>query len=172
MTQPRIQATSVSISTPDPRALAAFYARLLGVEVRVSEGPREGEPATAGWAQIGPAEGHLMMTLNFEWDEHYVPPVWPSRPPSRLGWPSVGDGIGAAPLSSDPVTSIPTAQSAVTVGAAPQQAMTHLDLWVDDIEASVAWALECGATEHQHQPQEHVRVMIDPHGHPFCLFAG
>ncbi|MGB7237372.1 MAG: VOC family protein [Rhodococcus sp. (in: high G+C Gram-positive bacteria)] len=32
------------------------------------------------------------------------------------------------------------------------------------------WATEQGATLADHQPQVGVRVMIDPDGHPFCLF--
>lgn len=50
-----------------------------------------------------------------------------------------------------------------------QTATMHLDIGVDDLEAAVAWALEVGAIEATHQPQRHVRVMLDPHGHPFCL---
>ena len=53
----------------------------------------------------------------------------------------------------------------------PQQ-QVHLDIAVDDLDAGVAWALECGATVAGFQPQPHVRVMLDPEGHPFCLFAG
>jgi len=48
--------------------------------------------------------------------------------------------------------------------------MMHLDIAVDDIEAGVAWALQAGATLAGYQPQEHVRVLLDPAGHPFCLF--
>lgn len=51
-----------------------------------------------------------------------------------------------------------------------QQMMVHLDIGVDDLDAGVAWALELGATLAEHQPQEGVRVMLDPSGHPFCLF--
>jgi hypothetical protein len=36
----------------------------------------------------------------------------------------------------------------------------------------VAWAQEAGATVAGHQPQPDVRVMLDPDGHPFCLFRG
>ena len=56
--------------------------------------------------------------------------------------------------------------------AAPgeQQMMMHLDIAVDDLEAGVAWARQQGATVADYQPQEHVRVMLDPAGHPFCLF--
>lgn len=40
------------------------------------------------------------------------------------------------------------------------------------VAAGVAWAVEAGATVAEHQPQEGVRVMLDPAGHPFCLFSG
>lgn len=132
--RPRIEATSLSLSTSRPRELAAFYAALLGVDVAASEGPREGEPADAGWAQLRPAAGRLAMTVNLEWDPDFVPPVWPSAP-------------------------------------GEQQPQAHLDLWVDDLDAAEAWARECGALRHTHQPQEDVRVMLDPDGHPFCLFT-
>jgi catechol 2,3-dioxygenase-like lactoylglutathione lyase family enzyme len=51
-----------------------------------------------------------------------------------------------------------------------QTSTVHLDVSVDDLEAAVAWALECGATVAavQPRPAEH-RVMLDPEGHPFCL---
>lgn len=52
-----------------------------------------------------------------------------------------------------------------------QQMMVHLDIAVDDLEPAVAWAIEAGATPAGFQPQEHVRVMLDPAGHPFCLFT-
>ncbi len=52
-----------------------------------------------------------------------------------------------------------------------QQMMMHLDLEVSDLAAAVASAVELGATEAEHQPQDDVRVMLDPDGHPFCLYA-
>jgi len=51
-----------------------------------------------------------------------------------------------------------------------QQMMIHLDIQVDDLEAGVAWAVAAGATVADDQPQQDVRVMLDPAGHPFCLF--
>jgi catechol 2,3-dioxygenase-like lactoylglutathione lyase family enzyme len=54
--------------------------------------------------------------------------------------------------------------------AGEQQMMVHLDVGVTDLEEGVAWALAAGATMAEHQPQEGVRVMLDPAGHPFCLF--
>jgi catechol 2,3-dioxygenase-like lactoylglutathione lyase family enzyme len=51
-----------------------------------------------------------------------------------------------------------------------QQMMLHLDIAADDVDASVAWSQEAGASLAEHQPQEDVRVMLDPAGHPFCFF--
>lgn len=131
---PRLQVTSVTIGAPDPRALAAFYARLLDTEVRLTEPPRPGKPPEDGWAQLRTAGDHGSLTLNFEYEQSYEPPVWPSRP----GTPQIQE---------------------------------HLDIWVDDLAASVDWALECGATLAEFQPQDGVRVLLDPAGHPFCLFT-
>jgi len=50
-----------------------------------------------------------------------------------------------------------------------QNATMHLDIGVDDLDEAVAWALQAGASLAEDQPQEHVRVMFDPHGNPFCL---
>ena len=51
-----------------------------------------------------------------------------------------------------------------------QDKMLHLDIKVDDLDAAVAHALESGARLADHQPRERVRVLLDPAGHPFCLF--
>jgi len=51
-----------------------------------------------------------------------------------------------------------------------QQMMLHLDIKVDDLDVAVAWATEAGASLAGFQPQDHVRVCLDPAGHPFCLF--
>lgn len=47
----------------------------------------------------------------------------------------------------------------------------HLDFEVTDLKAAVEHAVELGATVAAHQPQEHVRVMLDLAGHPFCLYS-
>lgn len=51
-----------------------------------------------------------------------------------------------------------------------QLMMIHLDIATDDLDAAVDHALGCGARLADHQPQTDVRVMLDPDGHPFCLF--
>jgi catechol 2,3-dioxygenase-like lactoylglutathione lyase family enzyme len=53
-----------------------------------------------------------------------------------------------------------------------QQMMLHLDIEVDDLEAAGAHALAAGAVLAEFQPQEDVRVYLDPVGHPFCLWVG
>lgn len=50
--------------------------------------------------------------------------------------------------------------------------MMHLDLEVDDLEQAVAYAESVGAEQAEFQPQDDVRVMLDPAGHPFCLYLG
>ena len=129
-----LQVTSVTIAAPDPRALAAFYSRLLGRPVTTSEGPRPGHPQEEGWAQIRPVEGTTEPSLNFEYEERWKAPVWPAE----------ADG---------------------------QNATQHLDIRVSDLEAAVAHAIDAGATLADFQPQEAVRVLFDPAGHPFCLFT-
>jgi catechol 2,3-dioxygenase-like lactoylglutathione lyase family enzyme len=52
-----------------------------------------------------------------------------------------------------------------------QQMMMHLDFEVTDLEAAVAEALRLGAELPEHQPQDDVRVLLDPAGHPFCLYT-
>jgi catechol 2,3-dioxygenase-like lactoylglutathione lyase family enzyme len=51
-----------------------------------------------------------------------------------------------------------------------QRMMVHLEIQVDDLAAAVAHATECGATLADFQPQDDVRVCLDPDGHPFCLY--
>ena len=53
-----------------------------------------------------------------------------------------------------------------------QVATQHLDIEVDDLEAGVARAVDLGATLADFQPQDDVRVLFDPAGHPFCLYVG
>ncbi len=55
-------------------------------------------------------------------------------------------------------------------GPGDQQMMAHLDIEVDDLEAAGEYAIACGARLAEYQPQEYVRVYLDPAGHPFCLW--
>jgi catechol 2,3-dioxygenase-like lactoylglutathione lyase family enzyme len=63
------------------------------------------------------------------------------------------------------------ARPAWPAGPGEQQMQAHLDIGVTDLEAGVQRAESLGATQAAFQPQADVRVMLDPVGHPFCLFA-
>ncbi len=50
-----------------------------------------------------------------------------------------------------------------------QRPMMHFDFQVGDLDSAVADAVALGATLVQEQPQQSIRVLLDPAGHPFCL---
>jgi predicted enzyme related to lactoylglutathione lyase len=50
-----------------------------------------------------------------------------------------------------------------------QRPMMHFDFQVGDLGSAVAEAVALGATLVEEQPNETVRVLLDPAGHPFCL---
>lgn len=52
-----------------------------------------------------------------------------------------------------------------------QDKMIHLEIRVADLDLAVAHALASGARLAKHQGREDLRVMLDPAGHPFCLFT-
>jgi catechol 2,3-dioxygenase-like lactoylglutathione lyase family enzyme len=52
-----------------------------------------------------------------------------------------------------------------------QQMQSHLDFGVDDLDAAEQHALALGASRAAAQPEQDCRVLLDPAGHPFCLFV-
>ncbi len=95
-----------------------------------------------------------------------------------LGWPIAADepdwvtlrpGDGRPGLSFQREERL--APPTWPAGPGDQQMQLHLDLEVDDLESSVAAAVAAGARMADFQPQEDVRVMLDPAGHPFCLWV-
>jgi catechol 2,3-dioxygenase-like lactoylglutathione lyase family enzyme len=52
-----------------------------------------------------------------------------------------------------------------------QQMMLHLDFEVDDLAEASAHAVQLGARVAGFQPQDNVRIHLDPAGHPFCLYV-
>ncbi len=115
----------VVLDAPDARALAHFYADLLG------------------WAMTTESDGHCVLDprdggvayLATQTVDGYRPPAWPNSP-------------------------------------GRQQQMLHLDFEVSDLAVAVAHAVELGARQAEFQPQDNVRVLLDPAGHPFCLYTG
>jgi catechol-2,3-dioxygenase len=55
-------------------------------------------------------------------------------------------------------------------GPGDPQMSVHLDIQVENLEEASAHAEKAGAKLAEYQPQDHVRVYLDPAGHPFCLF--
>lgn len=53
----------------------------------------------------------------------------------------------------------------------PGSSIVHLDLGSADfdLDQQTAFALECGATRPEQQPDPRWTVLLDPAGHPFCL---
>jgi catechol 2,3-dioxygenase-like lactoylglutathione lyase family enzyme len=53
--------------------------------------------------------------------------------------------------------------------------MLHFEIEVDDVETAVSHALDAGATLAKPQPANRdpakLRVLLDPAGHPFCLWS-
>jgi hypothetical protein len=58
---------------------------------------------------------------------------------------------------------------------AAQSKMMHFEIQVDDVEAAVARAIDLGAREAPRQPADRdagkLRIMLDPAGHPFCIWS-
>jgi catechol 2,3-dioxygenase-like lactoylglutathione lyase family enzyme len=50
-----------------------------------------------------------------------------------------------------------------------QRTMMHFDFQVADPDEAAKEAVALGATLADSQPQDNVRVLLDPAGHPFCL---
>lgn len=56
-----------------------------------------------------------------------------------------------------------------------QAKMMHFEVLVDDLDAAVRSVVGWGGAEAPHQPVDRdptrLRIMLDPAGHPFCLFV-
>ncbi|MEV0094687.1 VOC family protein [Streptomyces sp. NPDC050738] len=112
---------TVALDCPDPHALAAFYAEVLGGTFKEED---------EGWVTL---TGHEGTPLAFQEAPGHVPPKWPS------------------------------------VDASQQ---FHLDLTVEDLDASEAAVLALGAKLlDKGEAGRTWRVFADPAGHPFCLCA-
>lgn len=85
--------------------------------------------------------------LSFQADPAYRPPVWPESPGGQQKMMHLD--VRVAPAGGgDPA------------GPAGQRAL----------EAAVHVALAAGGRLAEHQPREDLRVVLDPAGHPLCLF--
>jgi catechol 2,3-dioxygenase-like lactoylglutathione lyase family enzyme len=92
---------------------------------------------------------------------------WP-RSISEPDWVLMRDPTGGTGLSFQADADYrPPTWPETTAG---QDKMLHLDIQVDDLDAAVEHAVASGARLAAYQPRTRVRVLLDPAGHPFCLF--
>jgi catechol 2,3-dioxygenase-like lactoylglutathione lyase family enzyme len=94
-----------------------------------------------------------------------------------LGWTVVQDEPGWVKLGAPnggPGLSFQTESAYVRpvwpAGPGDPQMNLHLDIQVEDLAEAGAHAEKAGAVQAEFQPQEDVRVFLDPAGHPFCLY--
>jgi catechol 2,3-dioxygenase-like lactoylglutathione lyase family enzyme len=94
----------------------------------------------------------------------------PDEPPqagfAQLQYPSAGRGLMTLNIEFEKEYVRPVWPSV----PGQQHITAHLDIPVGDLDAAVAEALDAGAALAEVQPQDGVRVMLDPAGHPFCFF--
>ena len=92
-----------------------------------------------------------------------------ARVQDEPGWIKLGAPDGGAGLSfqQEPLHRSPVWPSTST----DPQMQLHLDIQVDDLDVGQAFALSVGARLADTQPQDDVRVFLDPVGHPFCLYV-
>jgi catechol 2,3-dioxygenase-like lactoylglutathione lyase family enzyme len=96
-----------------------------------------------------------------------------------LGWPvwqDEADWVTLRPPDGGAGLSFQTERAYVAprwpAGPGEPQMQMHLDLEVADLDDAGAFVTSLGATLAPYQPQEDVRVYLDPVGHPFCLWRG
>lgn len=75
----QIHHMQVSVSTSDKAEIADFYARLLHGNVVWKQPPAPGETEGSGWAHLDVQTDSGPFRINFEHDEKWEPPIWPSE---------------------------------------------------------------------------------------------
>ena len=130
------------VGCPDAWRLADFYAALLDWTV-----VDRSEDVPGGWALVKSPTGE--QKLEFQREEPFVPPVWPTV----LGQQQMGMHLDIGVDGLAPMTEM------------EQRRKQFIEV------AERAKSLGAQVAEHQPQP-ERVLVMLDPAGHPFCLFPG
>jgi catechol 2,3-dioxygenase-like lactoylglutathione lyase family enzyme len=130
------------LGAPDARELAGFYRRLLRWEVEEDE---------ADWVMLRAPGGG---TVGGE----------------AVGGQATRGGTTRAGAALSFQTERAYVRPVWPAGPGDPQMSMHLDFEVDDLDAATAHAVAAGAALAGFQPQDDVRVFLDPAGHPFCLF--
>lgn len=107
-----------------------------------------------GWAPSFTEDAWVLMrnpaggvALSFQAEAAYVPPVWPEEPEQQQKMMHLDVRVVPAD-GGDPS------------GPAGQEAL----------DEAVAVAVAGGGRLAPHQPREDLRIVLDPAGHPLCLF--
>lgn len=98
---------------------------------------------------------------------------WEVTARDGAGWVQVRDPHGGVGLNIQAEESYAPPKWPEQPGQ--QAKMMHFELLVEDLEAAVEQVRRAGGAEAPHQPSDRdptrIRVMLDPAGHPFCLFV-
>jgi len=98
---------------------------------------------------------------------------WEINDRDGAGWVQVRDPHGGVGLNFQADNSYEPPRWPEQHGQ--QAKMMHFEILVEDLDTAVAQVLRAGGAEAPHQPADRdrtrIRVMLDPAGHPFCLFV-
>jgi hypothetical protein len=137
---PSIAVRTVNFDCSDAHEMARFYGGLLGWE------PTAVEP---GWVLMRHPQGGT--GLSFQKIEGYERPMWPEEP-----------GRQQKMIHLD-VQVTPPGGDSKGGGYSEEEGQTAL-------EEAVSLALSLGGTLAERQFRTDLRVVLDPSGHPLCLF--
>jgi catechol 2,3-dioxygenase-like lactoylglutathione lyase family enzyme len=136
---------------------AEAWTRLIGVNATTNRWVA----VTIDCADVGPVARFYERLLGFEVGD-YAPPHW-----AQLWDPNGGIHLN---VQGETWYEPPTWPEHL----GEQAKMLHLEVEVDDVETAVATAIDAGGTQAPWQPpdrdNQRLRVMLDPAGHPVCLF--
>jgi catechol 2,3-dioxygenase-like lactoylglutathione lyase family enzyme len=139
---PSITLRTVNLDCSDARAMADFYSGLLGWELTAVE---------PGWILM--RHPHPLGTgLSFQETDGYEPPAWPEAPGRQQKMLHLEMRIIPAGADAEGRYSEEQGQAALS--------------------EAVGLALSLGGKLAVQQFREDLRVVLDPSGHPFCLFLG
>lgn len=139
---PSITLRTVNLDCSDAKAMADFYSGLLGWE------PTAVEP---DWILM--RHPHPLGTgLSFQQDENYEPPTWPEETGRQQKMLHLEVRVIPAGADADGRYTEEEGRAALS--------------------EAVGLALSLGGKLAEQQFREDLRVVLDPSGHPFCLFLG
>jgi catechol 2,3-dioxygenase-like lactoylglutathione lyase family enzyme len=140
MTEPILAVRTVCIDCSDAHEMARFYGGLLGWEPTIVE---------PDWVLMrNPAGG---TGLSFQADPAYEPPTWPEVPGRQQKMLHLDVRVTAADASLNDGDSSEEADQAA-------------------LDTAAELAISAGGRLAESQPREDLRIILDPAGHPLCLF--